>query len=103
MPVIPVDRVVKKKIIIGKNGGPRRGEAHGVADTHKKHSTYLCIAPISNSLVSFRSKNVSLLKGASLFAAVGKREFVLPDGDFVPDDRVVPFGLGKRNCLGPIL
>jgi hypothetical protein len=24
MPVIPVDRVVDKEIIIGKNGGPRR-------------------------------------------------------------------------------
>jgi hypothetical protein len=33
MPVIPVDRVVNKKRIIGKNGGPRRkGEAQGATD-----------------------------------------------------------------------
>jgi hypothetical protein len=39
MPVIPVDRVVDKKRIIGKKeglgGGGGGGEAHGVADPKK--------------------------------------------------------------------
>jgi GTPase Era involved in 16S rRNA processing len=30
MPYIPVSRVVHKKIIIGKNGGPRRRRGTGV-------------------------------------------------------------------------
>jgi GTPase Era involved in 16S rRNA processing len=29
MPVIPVNRVVNKKIIVGKNGGPRRRGTRG--------------------------------------------------------------------------
>jgi hypothetical protein len=35
MPVIPVNKVVDPKRIIGKNGGPRRRRAQGVADPPK--------------------------------------------------------------------
>jgi hypothetical protein len=49
MPVIPANRVVDKKRIIGKNGGPRgeEGKSQGVADppiptpTHPKKSSAL--------------------------------------------------------------
>jgi hypothetical protein len=37
MPVIPVDRVVDKKRIIGKNGGPRRRRDTWVSLTKKRH------------------------------------------------------------------
>jgi hypothetical protein len=39
MPVIPVNRVVDKKRIIGKNEGRGGGEAQRVADP-KKHCSY---------------------------------------------------------------
>jgi hypothetical protein len=40
MPVIPVNKVVDPKIIIGKNGGPSRegGEAQGVAEPSPPHT-----------------------------------------------------------------
>jgi hypothetical protein len=37
MPVIPVNRVVDNKRIIGKNGGRGGGEARGIADPKRYH------------------------------------------------------------------
>jgi hypothetical protein len=42
MPVIPVDRVVDKKKIIGKMEGQGRGEAQGATDTKKTLPIYIC-------------------------------------------------------------
>jgi hypothetical protein len=38
MPVIPVNKVVDPKRIIGKNGGPRRRRGTRVADPQKRSS-----------------------------------------------------------------
>jgi hypothetical protein len=38
MPVIPVNKVVDQKRIIGKNGGPRRRKRHKGSLTQKKNT-----------------------------------------------------------------
>jgi hypothetical protein len=49
MPAIPVDRVVDKKIIIGKMEGQGGGESQGVSDPKKEKTTishWMKIRPI---------------------------------------------------------